>query len=220
MKRTVLILLAFLLPACGGGDSSSVTSGTFSGVIAGPNGESGTLEIVIPAAQAKLLPTEAVTTALVDITGPLKLTGGTIDLAGTFNPDDQSFTISGGGYTFSGTISGGAIGGTYSGPNGDGSFSIFDEGDGAVTTFCGTFSGDQSGTWNMIVQGGEAAGTYGGTVSGYFEGNVSGQTVTITYDSLGGVSSASGTISGSSMTGAWSGGGESGTWEGSTSACP
>jgi hypothetical protein len=57
------------------------------------------------------------------VTGSVHVTGGeTSSLTGTFTPPSGPLYASGGGYTFTGTIQDGLLGGTWTGPGTSGSW--------------------------------------------------------------------------------------------------
>jgi len=84
-----------------------------------------------------------------------------------------------------------------------------------IKVYEGTYSGDDSGKWNFILQNGLINGLYaGGSGSDNFSGSVSGTTIAI---ATGGTVTASGTMSadGNTTSGNWTGSSTSGTWSGS-----
>ncbi|HYQ87085.1 MAG TPA: hypothetical protein VES59_07585, partial [Bacteroidota bacterium] len=130
----------------GGGTTTYTTyAGTFAG-----SSESGSMSVTRTTHSPEALPKTA---AIDSITGTLKISGGaTIILKGTLNTADGSFTVSGGGYTFTGTLSGTSISGSYTGPNGPGSFTMKASSNNSVKVFVGTFTsqaGRSNGRFNL-----------------------------------------------------------------------
>jgi hypothetical protein len=148
----------------------------------------------------------------------LTLTGGSaITLSGTFTTPNGPLNVSGGGYTFQGTLTNGVLSGTWTGPSSNGSFSTLVGSSSSVTNYCGTFSGQDSGTWNFTISGTTLSGSYTGTSgSGILTGTVNGNSVSISTQSGG---TAQGTISGTNVSGTWMGGSKTGTWMGSSTGC-
>lgn len=149
---------------------------------------------------------------------------GTISLSGEFTPPSGPLTLSGGGYTFTGSISNNQLSGTYTGPNGSGGFVAFrtDAGE-AVTVFCGDYSGGSSGEWLLVRSGNSLRGIAAGDDGTKFElsGSV-GTNSSISLTFSGG--SASGALtSATEMSGTWrvpaNATVPSGNWSGSTTRC-
>jgi hypothetical protein len=144
--------------------------------------------------------------------------GQTIQLMGTFDTTTGALMITGGGFTFAGTLSNGVINGDCLGPGGImGTFTVQSNSAGTVAVYCGTYGGQANGTWNLV-QGADntMTGSYTSSEgdSGLITGTRSGNNITL---SISGQGTAMGTISGSSASGTWSVSGFSGTWQGSTS---
>jgi len=141
----------------GGGTTTYTTyAGTFAG-----SSESGSMSVTRTTHSPEALPKTA---AIDSITGTLKISGGaTIILQGTLNTADGSFTVSGGGYTFTGTLSGTSISGSYTGPNGSGSFTMKASPNNSVKVFVGKYTsqaGRPNGRFNL------AWDSTGGTLNG------------------------------------------------------
>jgi hypothetical protein len=138
-----------------------------------------------------------------------------IGLTGTYASSGGAVSLSGGGHSLNGVLNSGRIGGSYSGPGGNGSFGTT-RGDSpsAVTLFCGSYTGDSDGVWNLARSANALTGAYAddGGGSGVLTGTVNGSTISITFS--GG--SAAGSLSGSNMTGTWTAGADGGTWMGQT----
>lgn len=228
----VLVTGAFISSCSGSSTPTSPSSETaFQGTVAGTGGQSGTLTVtvrtVVAASSAAffrfpfIATLHAQTTGTVTATGSLRLIGGsTIPLTGTFDSSTKVLNLSGAGFTFAGTLSGGVLSGTYTGPNGvSGGFSSLSTTGATVTAYCGTFVRNDGvrGVFNVQVS---TAGTVSGVAEGgiYIRGQVSGNTVTTTATSPSGTivpgtsTIQNGTVTGRDDTGFTS-------WTGSTSAC-
>jgi hypothetical protein len=78
--------------------------------------------------------------------------GATLNLSGTYNPANNTLSVSGSGYVFTGTYDGQSrLDGTFTGPTTNGTFVTL-QGAELAEAFCGTYSGDDSGTWSFIIQ--------------------------------------------------------------------
>jgi hypothetical protein len=223
-------LLAIALAACGDGATTGTTE--FDGVLAGDN-ESGTFTITIEAAVSSIIRGSddwpAVSTSVagpmgpaasVNVTGSLAVKGGSnASLTGTYNTESKALSATGGGYTLNGTYAGGRLNGTYSGPSGNGVMTGFRRGGGGVQRYCGTFSGDAAGVWNLARSDNDLSGAFhetDGTGAGTLTGSLSGSNVSLSF--TGGT--ATGTLSGTAMSGSWSTlDGDQGSWTGSTGGC-
>ncbi len=191
---------------------------SFQGTLAGA-GQNGRLEVMIQGAVSRSrfggtfgAKVELPATAICQL-----VSGEVVRLFGLFDAGTQELILRGAGYSFEGVVAGQLLSGTYSGPNGaSGSFSAVNTQESTATTYCGSYSGDQSGVFNMAVSAnGRVVGVWaGGGESGRFTGEVVGTTITIS-DGFG---MATGTIQGNKVSGTWSEGSESGTWTGNT-AC-
>lgn len=148
--------------------------------------------------------------------------GGTFTLAGTFDTSTSTLNLSGGGFVLTGTVSQGAISGTYTGPNNSrGGFAGLDATQNSITLYCGTWKGPgQAGTFNLQVSSSGAASmmpTSGdGTGFVYLVGRLNGTALTLTGVTTNNTSAA-GVVSGGNVNGTL--GGDGGTFTGSTSAC-
>ena len=215
-----------------GTTSSSGTSGTtvtgtkFRGTLTG-KGESGVIDATLPAGikTASLDPLTDPAPAN-QVVATINLGNGkTISLTGTYDPATKKITISGNGYTLTGTLDGSTLSGTYTGPNGGGAFALQAEVSGAVNVYCGTYesqpAGKDSGTWNLV-QGADnrMSGSYTSSKgeSGLLTGTLSGTAVSLTASST---AVATGTVSGDSMSGTYgpSAAVVSGTWTGTKGNC-
>jgi hypothetical protein len=157
--------------------------------------------------------------AVVPVSGCLYLHSTTCTaITGTYNTVTKALTFASTSpvFTFTGTYSSARVSGTFTGPGGSGVFVVHS---GTVQVFCGTFTGDAAGVWNLVRHGNDVYGVAvdaGGTNSLQLTGTVSGTTINLTF--TGGT--ASGTISGTSMGGMWQTAlGDAGAWTGNTSGC-
>ena len=214
--------------------SIASASTTFQGTVAGTAGQRGTLTItiqtVVAASSAFSFSFPFVATlhaqATVPATGGLNLVGGSIvTLNGTYDSAGKLVTLSGHEFTFRGTISGGVLSGTWTGPdNAAGSFSSLNSTSSTVTAYCGTFTStfNEEGVLSLqISTNGTVAGAsqVKNNPSGFcpFTGQLTGSALTLTNCEQtkltgtvqGGTASGGGTASdGSRM-----------TFTASTSAC-
>ena len=140
-----------------------------------------------------------------------------VTITGTYNTTTKAlnFTTTSPAFTFTGTYNNGKVEGTFTGGGGSGVFVVHS---GTVQVFCGAYTGDSDGIWNLVKTGNTLDGVYydvSGT-TGRLTGSVSGSTITITFP--GGT--AAGTLSGNSMTGTWQTlTSDAGTWAGQTGGC-
>lgn len=229
-----LSLLAIPGGGCGGGTSGGGTAGstTFEGTVAGNGGETGTVTVTVETTVAALnvsitSKAKAQTSGDVNATGECIIVGDPpIPLSGTFTPSTGAMDLSSsdGTTNFTGTIGSGEMSGTFTGPGGlSGGFSGLNASDSTVTTYCGTFSGGDSGVFNVQV---DSSGNLSGSAiptsdTGGSPVSLSG---TVTGNSITGESSEgnsfSGTIAGNDVSGTFEvTGGGTGTFSGSAGAC-
>jgi hypothetical protein len=154
-------------------------------------------------------------------TGTLKLVGAApMTVTGTYVEATQLVTVSGGGFTLTGTVDAtGKLLGTYTHGSNSGYVAGFEHTlANPVTVFCGTYTGGAEGVFNLARRGSSLSGAYVNIdgSDGYMSGSISGSSINITdiQDSPGG--SAVGTLSGTTMSGTWSFGGIGGTWTANT----
>lgn len=156
MKRVPVAALALLslLTACGDDDggpkdntpASVAYAGTFASDV-----HSGT--VVFASAPAIRASRQLGLMAPIDLVGTLTFSdNGVLDLTGTLNGSE--LLLEGTGYQFTGTLSGGVISGSFTGPSGEtGSFSVSVTTDGAqVALYCGSYDGDDSGVFSLALK--------------------------------------------------------------------
>lgn len=243
MRALPLSVLAVLtapeLMSCGGKSATGPTPGgtaTYQGVFAGGTGENGVLTITVPGATSAPPLSHSATRAsfgaaspVVDVTGTLAFVGGgSVNLTGTFDRSTGALSLTGGAYTFTGTLVNGVLGGNYVAPNGSGLFATLTSATNSVLVFCGIYSGIDpntgvhfNGIWDLTLAGATFVGA-GVSLSGdpdpvfTLRGTLQGSTVTLTASKAGGTSmTETGTLSGNSLRG----GDAHETWQASTDAC-
>ena|SRR3990172_9225345 len=236
MRSIMTLSLAAALAfgsGCGGGSSNSgssnpavATGQTFTGALG--DGSVCTLTFASESQALALPRSSEAASALVNVTGTITLpSGATIPVTGTYDPSTGDFTVSGGGYTLTGNYSDGAVEGTATTPSGGSVSFVAAIGDSSdVTVYCGTHSGEEPGTFMLVVRGGTATGV--DSDGDALFGTVSGNSISLSIAESGNNTSIVGTIDGDSVSGTWTHDeiGEdgqvhhlSGTWEGSTSVC-
>ncbi len=204
--------------------ASGNTSTTLVGVVADST-ESGTITLTVGTglsgalvgfAPVSVPRSPTIIAAVVSASGTLKLAGGsTISLSGTYDTGSGALSVSGGGYTLTGTYANGVLSGTFTGPHGSGGFSTqTSSSTNTATTYCGTWvatdGSNDHGVFNAVFTSGAAvAVAYSLKNASTFEGvgTVSGSSFTIT----GTVRTSNGTFTGTA-TGAISGSSVSGTF--------
>jgi hypothetical protein len=227
--RSLTALTGFIalgLGACSSDDNGGGGGGTssFVGTVVGGTNhdESGSLTFDI--AGTALSPPASLTTmssVTLTATGTLTLVSpaaGTHALTGTYDPATDLLALSGGGYTFNGLFNGSSqLSGNYTGNNGAGFF-VAALSTGSAQAFCGTFTGDDDGTWNFVVNGTVLSGralNSSGDLLVTLDGTVTSGDVSIVNPVLPtGPPLATGTVTGTSATGTWDTGTQSGTWTG------
>ena len=178
VQLSAMIAAAVIAAGCGSSSNGSTNgSTTFEGVIAGDSASgqlSGSITLTIATASLSVTSPAVLdiagVQASVNVTGTLKIEGGaSITLTGTYDTGTHALTVSGGGYSFSGSFSNGTLSGTFTAPGGGGgSFSTSStSGSGAVYSFCGsavaTTAGGGGATFNLVINTG--AGTAKGFAS-------------------------------------------------------
>jgi len=200
---------------------------TFVGTFVG-DGTGGTIDLTLvegPAAAA-VVASGLSAQAVRSVTGVLRFVGGgLVRLEGTWDSETGIVSVSGGGYTFVGTLSGSphALTGSFTGPS-SGSFSTLpSDPANPVTTYCGTAAGDNTvGLWMMQVSSTGVATVVGEdeAESTTFMGTGTATSTSVFLTgTVGWNGTASGTITGGMVAGTWQGDGETGTWQGSNSGC-
>ncbi len=215
---------------------SSTTSTTFDGVVTLASGTNGTFSLTIPAVASSSSAVEttaavekaaAVERALATVTvsgSYTPPTGAAVTLTGTYNTVTRAINLSGGGYTFTGSVSGtGAVSGSFTGPSVTGSFGGGKKAAGTTSKgYCGTYSGHDedgptSGTLSFVVSGTTLTGSHrSGGDGGPISGTVSGTSFTAYAPSDGGIVTVTGTLGTTSFSGSYSGGPVGGTFSGSS----
>jgi len=229
--RVLMAAGAVGLAACGGGDGNGGggpggSTSTFSGIVSPDDGSpSGSIFLIVQTGNpAPPSPTGPAVRDPVNVTGTLKLGGGTISLTGTYDPDQDIIGATGGGYDFGGGFDGNnRLEGFWTGPNNSTGTFVTTNGSNAVV-YCGTYAADDqsdSGAFSFVVTGNQLLGEAvsdqgGGTIP--LDGTVNGNNLTIQTPG-GGSALATGTISGNNVSGTYDDGqGSTGTWTGSV--CP
>jgi len=163
MKHSFLLLafaiFALLIGGCSDDDNPTTpgpTTTSYTGVMAG-TGVSGTLAITIPTAK-RAYGLSSTASDTIAITAELKINGGaTIPLTGTYIASTGAISLTGGGYTFTGTLADGVVTGSFTYSGGSGIFRC-DEGTSSTTTsYCGRYQdttpGTGAGYFNMSING-------------------------------------------------------------------
>ena len=219
-----LALLALAVPFAGcdddDDDNGPPTTTRYAGTFTGSSGESGVLNFTVqqpPPAAVAIIRATITTTGTATVSG-----AGTVSLTGTFDDVTGDLNVAGGGFTFSGVVVDGQIVGDYTGPNGPGTFVALQATNANVSLYCGTFTGDATGMWNLVVSSdGTVVGSFtdAGDVSAPLSGTVDSGDVALEVP--GGDVTATGSINGGSATGTWTdvGSGDTGNWTGTTGAC-
>lgn len=211
-----LAMVVLLVPACSDDDDPvpTVQGNTYSGLLAAPS-EHGTFEVMVADTTSSLLGSG------VPVTGTLTIVGGsTIALSGTYDSMSGIITVAGGGYTLVLTVSGNDLEGSYTGPSTSGVCDGVKVEEGAtVESYCGSFSGDDSGFWDFLVLDGITVfGTAYSTVedeASSFSGTLSGGMISVNTE-FG--TTAVGTVGAVSASGTWMNASEgiNGSWSGSS----
>ena len=214
-----------LVLACGGSSNSGTSSTPGSDVanqtFTGSLGDGTIVTLAFGGApQGMAAPrAEAVTAgAVIAVTGTITVpsTGATIALTGSYDPASGALTVSGGGYTLTGTHAAGVIQGSATGPAGSVTFVVVKGDASAVDRYCGTYRDPEgsSGTFNLVVKGGVAFGVASGGVT--FSGTVTGGAISMKDDKDHPIA---GTVAGSAVSGTFQNSAGQGSWEGSKAAC-
>jgi hypothetical protein len=160
-------------------------------------------------------------TGTLTITGTLYTGAGQapVTLGGTFISGTNALAATGGGWVITGVLVSGKLTGTYQNGARNGIYTLEHDVNNSAAVYCGNFTGDADGTWNLTVNGSSLSGAYaeaGGTPA----------TLSGTVGASLGITFSSGTAAGSftdaghtAMSGTWTAGTSSGTWSGSMAAC-
>ena len=233
-----IVLLALLtLPACnnnnnpsapvGGGGGGGNGTTTLTGVAVG-SGVGGKLTLILPAGTAPGPQASPFSSrAAVNVPGSFSPTGAAaIGLNGTYDPSTKALSLSGGGYTFTGTYYSGVLRGNWvrTPSPAVGTFVlVLANSSSSVHAYCGTFtstSGGEGGVFDFVIQGTAIDGiayTSSGTEI-RLQGALGGTTAITLIDALhpgpflatGTLNPSNDTVSGTYDNGA----GNSGTWTG------
>ncbi len=208
----------------GGGGGSADTTSTFVGILSSDDAsESGAISVTISTASpAPPVPT-GVAFAVVTAAGSVSVVGGgTVALSGTYDDGSKLLSLTGGGYSFDGAFDGSnRLEGTYTGPSTAGTF-VSARSNGSATAYCGSYTGDDQGLWNFVIDGSKVLGQAVSSLSGTnlpLDGTISGGTITIKFPGTQ-QNLASGSKNGTSVAGTWADPNSSdhGTWSGAV--CP
>jgi hypothetical protein len=212
---TIAVGAALIVLAASGCSKDSPTgpgpgaSAQYSGVFADGAG-GGQIVIDIPSGSGTLT-----------ITGTLYTGAGqpSVTLGGTFSTGSNALAAAGGGWTVVGVLASGRLSGTYQNGTRIGIYTLEHDVNNSASVYCGSFTGDADGTWNLTVNGTSLSGAYaqtGGTA--YALAGSVGASLSITYP--GGTAAGAFTDAGhTAMSGTWTAGTSSGTWSGSKAAC-
>lgn len=240
MRVLAVAGLALVAAACSSSDTTGPNgsiSTTFSGIVAGDSASgnlNGAITLTVDGVSLRTTPATPISAFVMasatsyDVTGSFKPSGAAaISLTGTYDLSTGALSVSGGGFSFTGTLAGGVLSGTLTTPGGGaGSFSASSTASGTVYAFCGaavqTGGSSQGGgaTFSLAlnagtgVASGVAQGHGGGEPPVTLTGTVSGSAWTVAFTSnQDGPGTASGTFTSTSLTGSYSipGAPESGT---------
>jgi len=175
----------------------SAGTSTFLGTFAAIQGQNGTLAVAVQAKVARApvpftLPLLATLHAeSISATGNLSLVGGgAASLSGTYDSGSKALSLTGGGYSMSGTLGGATVTGKLTAPAGSaGAFMAASTSSGPATPYCSqqtTPSGEKV-FWNVYVSStGDISGSFAVTNTasggaGYVTGRLTGTSFTTTY---------------------------------------
>ncbi|HXI21116.1 MAG TPA: hypothetical protein VNH46_08530 [Gemmatimonadales bacterium] len=216
-----------LLAGCGssGGTNGGSASTSFTGVVSAIDGTTtGALSFAIATASPDVGVPTGVALVQSSVTGTLKFNGlPAIQLTGTYESTTGALTLSGGGYSFTGTFDGqSSVQGTFTGPNGaSGGFATTETSSSSTASnYCGSYARNDlsdAGTFSVVISGSSILGRWASSVDGStggLSGSVSGNNITINVSPAGTV--ATGTRSGTTISGTFTdpNSGGSGTWQG------
>lgn len=243
IKVCALWVTLFALAGCSGGATApgdgntgltGATTTTYSGTFADAK-SNGTMSVAVtfPSASRQLdLPAgiSAQAAASASATGTLVLpSGATIQVTGSFQSSTRALTLVGGSYSFNGSIANNGITGSFSGPNGAGTFAAQPPAStGAVAkTYCGTYAtASDYGWFDLVISaGGNATGLAVGIIDATsvgISGTVTGSTLSATTN-VGAQIDATLSGDGNALSGTYSPAGSTpgaGLFQGSTTGCP
>ena len=205
--------LQWTVPARTSGAACSNDSG-----VTGPTSLEGQYKGTMAGESAPTFSASLDLTVAASTTGTIKPVGAApISVTGTYDVSTKAVAVSGGGYTIAGTIDNtGKLLGTYMHASTEGRAVAYQHTTASpVTVFCGSYTGDAHGIWNLVHRGTSVSGAYDNVdgSDGYLTGSVSGGSIDLTIEYGG---TAVGILSGTTMSGTWSGGPFTGTWSSDT----
>src|SRR5437660_2735117 len=186
--------------------------------VTGPTALEGQYKGTLAGESSPSLSASLALTVAASTTGTITPVGAApITVTGTYVASTKAVAVSGGGFTIAGTIDNtGKLLGTYTHSSAEGRAVAFQHTTASpVTVFCGTYSGDADGIWNLVRRGTSLSGAYNNVdgSDGYLTGTVTGSSVNLTIEYGG---TATGTLSGTTASCTWSGGTYVGTWTSDT----
>lgn len=244
----LLFILLWLVPACGSSPSApdtttpppsttpQTTAVTYSGTYQSSNGSYGSITVTaqVPVAILSSVTTAAQPKAIVSAVGTLKPAGGgaSVALIGTYDTVTGKFTMTGGNYTISATVTpaadGNVLNGSVTTPTTQGTVvALTPPATGTIITYCGNFVGGSSGTlvvtrrdnklMALVAENGEPAPFS-------IPGTLTGTAVDLSFNWTPpgvGRTNVTGTLNGGIMSGTWNNTDkQSGTWEVRAGSCP
>lgn len=229
------IVVAVVLGGCSSssatkpdGSTSMNTTVRYSGLLAGPSGETGVIELELPVANASNgLSTAAVPGGVVQGTLVLNTALGTITLTGTVDASGEAIHFEGtartafGRFMCTGNLVDGSLRGKCVGAdNISRDFDSRSVGVEPILRYCGTFSdttGTPIGAFNVLTSGTYAAAIYSTTgLAGVAPGTATDSDLSFMLP----FGTATGRVSGRSVSGDWSFPINMGTFRGSLDDCP
>ncbi len=209
-----IVLMGAVIGGCKKDDPASTQgqSTTYAGTFANAT-ESGSM--TYNAAPGKTFGTDGAVTGTLKLVSPA---AATITVTGTLN--GTALTLTGGGYTFTGTLSGSTLAGSYTGPNGPGTFTTQVSTNSSAKIYVGTYTtqvtGRVNGTFNMVINGSVITGIVASSAgNGQFGGTLSGTAITIFSPAAPTVTIATGVVAGTTVSGTYNDQqGDNGVWSG------
>lgn len=193
--------------------STPIGTGDYRGLLATADG----LAVVDLSVRDPSVAAKAGSGTLLSVAGTLTFDGKVVGVSGSL--DGTTATVTGGGYSLTGTLGDGVLDLTMTGPSGTSSFSVFTGGS-TITLHCGLYEGAKKGPIGVAIAGSRAAGAIGLAGGGkVLIGSTSGASFVLPGFPPAG--KMEGTISGIAMDGTWSdGAGGTGTFNGTSAKCP